>query len=93
LSNTPSSSERLTPFNLVQQAYRGSFMAQGIPNYRTLSAACQSGRINGLRGRQAPVKPENKRIWSLDPPKKIVSLLTMRWIGVGRGDEGVPGVW
>jgi hypothetical protein len=55
LSNTPSSSERLTPFNLVQQAYRGSFMAQGIPNYRTLSAACQSGRINGTHLIQAAI--------------------------------------
>ena len=55
LSNTPSASERLTPFNLVQQAYRGSFMAQGIPNYRTLSAACQSGRINGSHLIQAAV--------------------------------------
>ncbi len=62
LSNTPSASERLTPFNLVQQAYRGSFMAQGIPNYRTLSAACQSGRINGSHLIQAAV--DGKRLSS-----------------------------
>lgn len=54
-SSNASSIRPLTPFNLVQQAYRGAFVTQGIPNYRTLSAACQSGRITGTHLIQAAV--------------------------------------
>ncbi len=35
----------LTPFNLVNQAYRGYFENQGIPGYQRFVAAYQSGQI------------------------------------------------
>lgn len=37
---------QITPFNLVTQAYRGYFEAQGIPGYQGFSAAYQSGQID-----------------------------------------------
>ena len=46
-----------------------------------------------FRGRQAPPKPELKRVLPNKLPRQIPSLLTMSWMGVVRKDEGVPNVW
>jgi hypothetical protein len=45
LGSSPSYVDQITPFNLVNQAYRGYFKAQGIPSYETLIAAHRSGQI------------------------------------------------
>jgi hypothetical protein len=50
-------------------------------------------RVNDFRGRQAPPKPEVKRVLPSKPPRQIPSLLTMTWMGVVRKDEGVSNVW
>ena len=46
-----------------------------------------------FRGRQAPSKPKMTRVLTNKPPRQILSLLTMKWMGVVRKDEGVLNVW
>jgi hypothetical protein len=48
LGSSPSYVNQITPFNLVNQAYRGYFKAQGIPSYETLIAAHRSGQIRAV---------------------------------------------
>jgi hypothetical protein len=58
-----------------------------------IAAYCQQELMAPLRGRQAPPKPAVKRVFPSKPPRQILSLLTMTWMGVGRREEGVPNVW
>jgi hypothetical protein len=46
-----------------------------------------------FRGRQAPPKPEVKRVLPSKKERQIPSLLTMKWMEVARKDEGVLNVW
>ena len=56
LGNTSSYFSHTTPFNLVSQAYRGSFKEQGIPSYEALIAGYRSGQIRAEDVVQSAVK-------------------------------------
>lgn len=56
VTSTSTSTNQLTPFNLVSLAHRGYFQEQGIPGYSNFSAAYHLGRITAEDLVQAAVK-------------------------------------
>lgn len=46
-----------------------------------------------IQGATSAPKASGEKGFPQQAPRQIPSLLTMTWMGVGRGDEGVPNVW